>query len=70
MALIRVSGYHDLAAHPPREEDLILNTAHVIVAYPDSQKPARGTLVLTVHGDKILVNMPFEDFWLLIQRET
>lgn len=70
MALIRVSGYHDIAAQPEREEELILNTAHIMLAYPDSKNPSRGVLVQMVHGDHVLVNMTFEEFWMLIQRET
>lgn len=70
MALLRVSGYHDIAAQPQREEELILNTAHIMLAYPDTQSPARGTLVQLVHGDRVLVALTFEEFWMLVQRET
>ncbi|MBM3822057.1 MAG: hypothetical protein FJ404_04045 [Verrucomicrobia bacterium] len=70
MALLRVSGFHNIAAQPQREEELILNTAHIMLAYPDIQSPSRGTLVQLVHGDQILIAMKFDEFWTLVQRET
>ena len=70
MALIRVTGSHNIAAHPEREEEIILNTAHVMLAYPDAKTPSRGTMVHMAHGDHVMVNMTFEDFWTLVQRET
>ncbi|MBI4659988.1 MAG: hypothetical protein HY735_14195 [Verrucomicrobia bacterium] len=69
MALIRVTRSYD-KANPAREEDLILNTAHISHIYPDFQSPARGVFVQMVNGEPLLIKMTFEEIWTLIQRET
>jgi len=69
MALLRVSGSIDgQAGHG--EVDLILNTQHVALAWPDSQAPATATLIHLVNGMQVRIQLPFEDAWTLIQRET
>ncbi len=69
MALIRVTRCYD-RANPIREEDLIVNTAHISLIYPDSHNPPRGVCVQMLNGEPLLVKMTFDDIWTLIQRET
>ena len=69
MALLRVSGSIDgQACHS--EVDLILNTQHVVLASPDSQAPTTATLIHLANGLQVRIQLPFEDAWMLIQRET
>lgn len=68
MALIRVTRC--LANDPQRQDEAILNTAQIVMVYPDDQRPPRGTWVQLVTGEPVLVCMPFEDLWTFIQRET
>ena len=68
MALIRVTSckVEDNTA----QQDMILNTAHIALVYPDNHKPARGVWVQLVTGEPVLVCLTFEEMWMLIQRET
>lgn len=68
MALIRVTrcNLQDKA----REEDIVLNTRHIEFAYPENQSPCKGTWVQMVTGEPLLIRLDFEEFWMLIQRET
>ena len=69
MALLRVSGSIDgQAGHG--KVDLILNTQHVVLASPDSQTPGTATLIPLANGVQVRMQLPFEDAWMLIQRET
>lgn len=52
------------------EHDVIINTAHVVMVYPDAKKPARGAWVQLTTGEPLLVCMSFDEVWMLIQRET
>jgi hypothetical protein len=52
------------------QHDVILNTAHIVLIYPDTQKPKAAAWVQLVSGGPILICMPFEEVWMLIQRET
>ena len=52
------------------QHDVILNTAHVVLVYPDTHKPSRGAWVQLITGEPILICMSFDDVWQLIQRET
>ena len=68
MALIRVTSckVEDNSA----QQDVILNTAHIVMAYADNHKPSRGVWVQLVGGEPVLVCLTFEEMWMLIQRET
>jgi hypothetical protein len=68
MALIRVTSCK--TEDDKLQHDVILNTAHVVLVYPDSQKPSERAWVQLVSGKPVLICMPFEDVWQLIQRET
>jgi hypothetical protein len=69
MALLRVSGSIDgQAGHG--EIDLILNTQHIVLASPDSQAPTTATLIHLANGIQVRIQLPFEEVWTLIQRET
>ena len=68
MALIRVTSCK--MEDNKTQHDMILNTAHVVVVYPDTQRPSERAWVQLVTGKPVLVCMPFEDVWQLIQRET
>jgi hypothetical protein len=68
MALIRVTSCKTEDDH--QQHDVILNTAHVVMVYPDTQKPTERAWVQLVTGKPVLICMPFEDLWQLIQRET
>jgi hypothetical protein len=68
MALIRVTSCE--VEDNVRQQEVIINTAHVVMVYPDNHKPARGVWVRLVTGEPILVCMSFDDLWTLIQRET
>ncbi|HYE33729.1 MAG TPA: hypothetical protein VEH27_20075 [Methylomirabilota bacterium] len=65
MALLRVTRSLE-----GQNEEIILNTAHIVVAFPDRNNPARGSFVQMVTGTPILVKMTFDELWQLIQRET
>ena len=69
MALIRVTGKPQVSGEKLSPRDIILNTSHVIYITPDHNAPEK--CVVHMQGeDVLLVDMPFEDMWLLIQRET
>jgi len=68
MALIRVTSCK--MEDDKTQHDVILNTAHVVLVYPDTQKPNRGAWVQLVTGEPLLICMTFEEVWMLIQRET
>ena len=68
MALIRVTSCK--TEDDKMQHDMILNTAHIVMAYPDTKKPSRGTWVQLVTGEPILICMSFDEVWMLIQRET
>lgn len=68
MALIRVTSCK--MEDDVQQHDVILNTAHVVLVYPDPQKPGGRAWVQLVTGKPILICMPFDDVWQLIQRET
>jgi hypothetical protein len=68
MALIRVTSCK--MEDDKHQHEIILNTAHIVFAYPDNHKPSRGAWVQLVTGEPILVCMTFEEVWMLIQRET
>ncbi len=69
MALIRVTGKPQVSGEKLSPRDIILNTSHVIYITPDHN--ASEKCVVHMQGeDVLLVDMPFEDMWMLIQRET
>lgn len=68
MALLRVTSCK--VEDDAQQQDVILNTAHIVLVYPDSRKPARGVWVQLVTGEPILVCLTFDEMWTLIQRET
>jgi hypothetical protein len=68
MALIRVTSCK--MEDEKQQQDMILNTAHIVLVYPDSHKPPRGAWVQLVTGEPVLVCMTFDEVWMLIQRET
>ncbi|HEX7860759.1 MAG TPA: hypothetical protein VF773_10560 [Verrucomicrobiae bacterium] len=68
MALIRVTSCR--MEDDKHEHDVIINTAHVVMVYPDAKKPARGAWVQLTTGEPLLVCMSFDEVWMLIQRET
>src|SRR5687768_14646227 len=65
MALIRVTN---CKVEDSTSQDLILNTAHIVMVSPDQQK--RGSWVQLVTGEPVLVCLTFDEMWTLIQRET
>jgi hypothetical protein len=67
MALIRITSCE---IEDNTEQDVILNTAHIVMISGDTQKPSRGSWVQLVTGEPVLVCLSFEDIWTLIQRET
>lgn len=67
MALIRVTSCR---VEDNTHQDVILNTAHIVVVSPDSHRPSRGAWVQLVTGEPLLVCLSFEEMWTLIQRET
>ena len=67
MALIRVTS---CKVEDNTHQDVILNTAHIVLVAADTQKPTRGSWVQLVTGEPILVCLSFDDMWTLIQRET
>ncbi|MBT5926798.1 MAG: hypothetical protein HOH33_09280 [Verrucomicrobia bacterium] len=69
MALIRVTGRPQVSGENLASRDIILNTAHVVYITPAYDSPQK--CVTHMHGDDVLiVDMSFEDMWMLIQRET
>lgn len=69
MALIRVSGRPQVSGENLASRDIIINTSHVVYVTPDHNAPQK--CVVHMQGDDVLmVDMPFEDMWMLIQRET
>jgi hypothetical protein len=68
MALIRVTNCR--VEDNNKQHDVILNTAHIVMVYPDNHKPARGVWVQLVTGEPVLVCLSFDEIWMLIQRET
>lgn len=68
MALIRVTSCK--VEDNNQAQDVILNTAHIVLVYPDTHKPSRGAWVQLVTGEPLLVCMSFDEVWTLIQRET
>ena len=68
MALIRVTSCK--VEDNSLQQDVIMNTAHIVLVYADIQKPSSGVWVQLVTGEPVLVCMSFEDMWTLIQRET
>ena len=67
MALIRVTS---CKVEDDSSNDVILNTAHIVLVSPDTHKPCRGCWVQLVTGEPVLVCLTFEEMWTLIQRET
>jgi hypothetical protein len=67
MALIRVTS---CKVEDNTDQDVILNTAHIVMVAADSHKPSRGAWVQLVTGEPVLVCLTFEEMWTLIQRET
>ena len=65
MALIRVTRSLE-----GRNEEIILNTRHIVTAYSDPNNAQRGTFVQLVTGQPVLVKLTFDELWTLIQRET
>lgn len=70
MALIRVTGHFELPGETLAERDLILNTEHIVFATPSHTSGSQDSHVHLIDGETIRVNMPFDEFWMLIQRET
>ena len=69
MALIRVTGKPQVSGENLASRDIILNTSHVIYITPDNGSSQK--CVVHMQGDDVLmVDMSFEDMWMLIQRET
>jgi hypothetical protein len=69
MALIRVSGRPQVSGENLASRDMIINTSHVVYVTPDHKEPQK--CVVHMHGEDVLiVDMSFEDMWMLIQRET
>jgi sulfatase maturation enzyme AslB (radical SAM superfamily) len=68
MALIRVTSCK--GEDTSSQQDVILNTAHVVMVHADEHKPPRGVWVQFVGGEPVLVCLTFEEMWALIQRET
>ncbi len=69
MALIRVSGHIDTPGEKGRERDIIINTAHIMFTTPDMRQN-NHSIVHMIDGETLIVAMPFDDLWMLIQRET
>lgn len=70
MALIRVSGHIDIPGESGKEREIIINTSHIMFATPDIRDSPNHSIVHMIGGDVLIVTMPFDDLWLLIQRET
>lgn len=68
MALIRVTSCK--VEDNTSQTDVIVNTAHIVLVYPDNHKPSRGVWVQLVTGEPVLVCLTFDEMWMLIQRET
>jgi len=69
MALIRVTGKPQVSGENLSPRDIILNTTHVIYITPDHGTTQK--CVVHMQGeDVLLIDMPFDDMWQLIQRET
>ncbi len=68
MALIRVTSCK--MEDDKTQHDVILNTVHIVLVYPDAKQPSRGAWVQLITGEPILICMSFEEVWMLIQRET
>jgi len=68
MALIRITSCK--LEETEKQHDIILNTAHIVMVYPDTHKPNRGCWVQLVTGEPVMVCMTFDETWMLIQRET
>ena len=65
MALIRVRG---LKPASDADEDLVINTAQVMyICRADEERRSRVHLT---SGADLVVDMPFDDLWILVQRET
>lgn len=70
MALIRVSGHIDIPGESGEEREIIINTSHIMFATPDMRDFPNHSIVHMIGGDVLIVTMPFDDLWMLIQRET
>ena len=69
MALIRVSGRPQVSGENLASRDVIITTSHVVYVTPDHSEPQK--CIVHIHGgDVLIVDMSFEDVWMLIQRET
>lgn len=68
MALIRVTSCK--VEDNNHTQDVIVNTAHIVLVYSDTHKPSRGSWVQLVTGEPLLVCLTFDEMWQLIQRET
>lgn len=68
MALIRVTSCK--MENDKEQHDVVLNTAHIVMVYPDAQQPSSRAWVQLTTGKPVSICMPFEDVWNLIQRET
>ena len=69
MALIRVAGRPQVSGEHLASRDMIINTSHVVYVTPEHSEPQKS--VVHMHGEDVLiVDMSFEDMWMLIQRET
>ena len=70
MALIRVSGHIEVPGETLTERDIIINTSHIVYARPGDDDGKNFSILHIVDGETIRVDMPFEEVWMLIQRET
>ena len=68
MALIRVTSCK--VEDHTHTQDVILNTAHMVLVYRDNHEPSRGSWVQLVTGEPLLICLTFDEIWMLIQRET
>jgi hypothetical protein len=68
MAMIHVHGFPD--DQSAKEIEVVLNTQHLVMAYPDPMKPDASVVVQLSNGNLIRVGLPIGDLWQLIQRET
>lgn len=68
MALIRLTRW--LPDENQRQENIIINTQHIVMACADIKDPPRGTWIHFAQGDSLLACMTFDEFWTFLQRET
>ena len=70
MALIRVTGKLSIAGEDLRNREIILNTSHVVYATEDHEAGHHGCVVHMMGNEVLILDMPFDELWMLIQRET